>query len=71
MKYIKRSPAERLLLRRKFESVRKEFLKQVAKHPDVKKRSGPEELERMAPGRNPAGWEVHHKLPLDDSGTKG
>ena len=27
------------------------------------------DLARMRTGRNPVGWQVHHKLPLDDGGT--
>ena len=27
------------------------------------------DIARMRTGRNPVGWQVHHKLPLDDGGT--
>lgn len=69
MNYIRRDSVERNLLRKQFSSVKKDFLKSIANNPEVKKRVGPDDLLRMADGKNPYKWDVHHKLPLDDSGS--
>lgn len=68
--YIKRTPEETAIFRKEFNStVRKSFLKNLSNTPEAIKKFPPEMLERMSIGRNPEGWQVHHKLPLDDSGT--
>jgi len=69
MDYIKRPVAERMALRNQFDKVRKSFLKEISDNPEVKSRLGTDDLTRMAKGNNPVNWDVHHKLPLDDSGT--
>lgn len=51
---------------------RDKFLKDLAKKEDYLKDNGftDEDINRMKLGFNPEGWQVHHKLPIDDSGTK-
>ncbi len=42
----------------------------LSAHPEVKRRFNQEELTKLAMGQRPdEKWEIHHKLPLDDSGT--
>ncbi|MBG0523730.1 HNH endonuclease [Enterobacter cloacae] len=68
--YFKRTVEETAILRKEFNStVRKSFLKELSNTPEAMNKFSPEMLERMSTGRNPDGWQVHHKLPLDDSGT--
>ncbi|WP_039056426.1 HNH endonuclease signature motif containing protein [Enterobacter sp. Bisph1] len=68
--YVKRTAEETAILRKEFNStVRKSFLKDLSNSPEAMNKFSPEMLERMSIGRNPEGWQVHHKLPLDDSGT--
>lgn len=68
--YTKRNPAEAALLRKEFDStVRKEFVKEIAATPDAANIFSPSQLLRMNSGKSPDGWDVHHKLPLDDGGT--
>ena len=73
--YVKRDRAEYQDLRKAFDSSgRKNFLKSLAEDPDqvaAMKRAGLTDanIERIASGRVPKGWQVHHKLPLDDGGT--
>lgn len=69
MNYVKRTAVERMALRREFEGVRKQFLKSVADNSEIKKRLDLDDLARMRKGLNPIHWDVHHKFPLDDSGT--
>ena len=69
MDYVRRDRAELAMLRRKFQSVKPGFYKMLAKHPAAKKRFNQDELNKMARGIRPhEKWEIHHKLPLDDSG---
>lgn len=69
MDYVRRSPAERDLLRREFDSsIRKNFLKDIADNPEVVKRLDTFDRNILAKGFVPDGYQVHHKLPLDDSG---
>ncbi|RJS53119.1 hypothetical protein CJ480_15495 [Bacillus subtilis] len=73
--YTKRSPEETTKLRRKFNSsIKKQFLKGLSNDPNkVKKlkKAGltDKDIARMKDGLNPKGYQVHHKLPLDDGGT--
>ncbi|AVO98860.1 HNH endonuclease [Enterobacter cloacae complex sp. FDA-CDC-AR_0132] len=68
--YTKRNPAEAALLRKEFDStVRKKFVKEIAATPDAANIFSPSQLLRMNSGKSPDGWDVHHKLPLDDGGT--
>lgn len=69
MDYIKRSAAERTALRNQFDKVKKSFLREISDNPDVRSRLSSDDLTRMTQGNNPVNWDVHHKLPLDDSGT--
>ncbi|CAI6269076.1 HNH endonuclease signature motif containing protein [Bacillus inaquosorum] len=73
--YTKRSPEETAKLRRKFNSsIKKQFLKGLSNDPSkVKKlkKAGltDKDIARMKDGLNPKGYQVHHKLPLDDGST--
>ncbi|MEH7691153.1 T7SS effector LXG polymorphic toxin [Bacillus velezensis] len=73
--YTKRSPEDTAILRRKFNSsIKKQFLKGLSNDPNkVKKlkKAGltDKDIARMKDGLNPKGYQVHHKLPLDDGGT--
>lgn len=72
IKYTKRSDADRIALRKVYDSkVRKEFLKELLKDEKYLKSKGISEagIQRMKDGNNPIGYQVHHKLPLDDGGT--
>jgi len=73
IEYKKRPKAEREKLRNKFQTQRKHFLKDLANSPDkVKqlKKAGLSDidLEIMRNEKVPEGFQVHHKLPLDDGG---
>lgn len=70
--YIKRNQADTIALRNKFNSSeRKNFLKFLAKDKELLKAKGfsDADIRRMEDGLNPKGYQVHHKYPLDDSGT--
>jgi hypothetical protein len=73
--YVKRDRVEYAALRRDFDStVRGDFLRDLAGDPakvDALRRAGLDQaaIDRIATGRVPQGWQVHHKLPLDDGGT--
>ncbi len=76
IRYIKRNLSEVIKLRNKFNNkIRKDFLNDLLKKPGIKnklKKSGITDLmiKRMKEkGKVPDGWNVHHKLPLDDGGT--
>ncbi|HCB3587583.1 TPA: HNH endonuclease [Citrobacter koseri] len=67
---MRRAPTEAAVLRRDFNnSVRKNFLINLAKTPDAISRFNSEDILRMSNGTVPKDYNVHHKLPLDDSGT--
>jgi hypothetical protein len=71
--YTKRSTADLAALRSRFNSVRKRFMKQLATDPTSLAQlriAGISEAEiaRAAKGGVPDGWQVHHKVPLDDGG---
>ena len=70
--YIKRDSYELNTLRNDFNtSVRKSFLEDLSKNVEYLKEAGftEKDILKMQNGRVPDGWQVHHKLPLDDSGT--
>ncbi|WP_274878400.1 HNH endonuclease [Vibrio harveyi] len=73
--YLKRSRDELNKLRKEFNNgVRKNFLIELSKDSEVTKKLKAlnvpqEEINKLSFGRVPASFEVHHKLPLDDSGT--
>lgn len=68
--YIKRDPSETMLLRKEFNNtVRRKFLNQLSNSSDAADVFEPSDLFKMSKGTVPDGWEVHHKLPLDDGGT--
>ncbi|MEC0715735.1 T7SS effector LXG polymorphic toxin [Bacillus licheniformis] len=73
--YTKRDPAETKKLRSTFNgSVKKKFLKSLVNDPQKLKQLknaglSDSDIARMQDGLNPKGWQVHHKLPLDDGGT--
>lgn len=70
LNYLRRDRAEYMLLRKEFDkSVRPEFLKSLSRHPDAISTFDSDALLRLADGKVPAGWQVHHKIPLDDGGT--
>ncbi|SQJ15273.1 Uncharacterised protein [Serratia rubidaea] len=70
MDYIQRSGGELVALRSEFKSKAKgNLLQDIASHDDIVTRFDSVSRKRMLKGLNPEGWEVHHKLPLDDSGT--
>lgn len=68
--YVRRGREEYNLLRTQFNnSVRPKFLKSLADHPDAVSTFDSDSLLRLSKGSTPSGWQVHHKIPLDDSGT--
>ena len=70
--YIKRDTIELNKLRSDFNtSVRKNFLEELSKNVEYLEEAGftEKDILKMQNGRVPDGWQVHHKLPLDDSGT--
>lgn len=72
IKYVKRNPEETEKLRKVFDSTeRKKFLQHLAEDVEKLKNAGlsDSDIARMNDGLNPKGWQVHHKLPLDDGGT--
>jgi hypothetical protein len=74
LEFTKRSDAEHTRMRKEFEShYRKNFLKELAGDPDKLKalRQGgltSVDIEMMQDGKVPPGYQVHHKIPIDDSG---
>ncbi|WP_238281850.1 HNH endonuclease signature motif containing protein [Yersinia wautersii] len=71
MNYLRRERAEYQAIRNQFNNtVRPKFLKSLANDPEAIKRFSPAQLSEMASGRMPnREWAVHHKLPLDDTGS--
>lgn len=70
--YTKRTTAEKNQMRRSFDSsIRKNYLKQLGENTEVLKSAGlsDADISKIKGGNPPTGWEVHHQLPLDDSGT--
>ena len=73
--YVKRDRATYDQLRRDFDnSGRSNFLKSLANDPQkvqALRQAGLDDaaIARIADGKVPSGYQVHHKLPLDDGGT--
>lgn len=70
--YVKRSSTELKTLRDEFNTTtRKAFLEDLGKNAEYLRNAGFSETDilKIQNGRVPDGWQVHHKLPLDDSGT--
>ncbi|PLR38373.1 HNH endonuclease [Chimaeribacter coloradensis] len=69
--YLRRKRDDYQALRKQFNnSVRPDFLKLLATDPDSLIRFTPAQRAKMAKGKIPIrGWSVHHKIPLDDTGT--
>lgn len=72
--YNKRAPEDTAQLRKDFNTVRKNYLKDLANDPEkvkLLKEAGlsDADIALMKNGNVPIGWQVHHKLPLDDGGT--
>ena len=74
--YTKRNPVEANALRRVFDSkVRSDFVQYLSTDPQrlaELQRAGfsPIQIQSMREyGKVPSGWNIHHKLPLDDGGT--
>lgn len=67
--YVKRESAEAALMRKEFNNVvRKSFLHQMASSSEAAAVFNSSDILKMRQGAVPDGWNVHHKLPLDDSG---
>lgn len=73
--YQKKSEAKYKEERSEFAStLREKWLKSLAGDPEKVKamnRAGipPEDIKNMQEGISPPGWQVHHRMPLDDNGT--
>lgn len=70
--YVKRNTVELQTFRNEFNTTtRKAFLEDLGKNNDYLKNSGFSDIDvlKIQNGRVPDGWQVHHKLPLNDSGT--
>lgn len=73
--YVKRDRTEYADLRRAFDnSARGDFARNLVSSPQgiaAAKRAGLDDaaIARLAEGKIPQGFQVHHKLPLDDGGT--
>ena len=69
--YAKRSLTQLQTLRKEFNRrTRKLFLNELAQNTQRLKKLGFSETDilRIQNGRVPKGWQIHHKIPLDDSG---
>ena len=74
VQYTKRSTEQLKQIRKDFDKVRPDFLKDLTNTPqkmNVLKEAGFSDADiiTIQTGKVPAGWQVHHKLPLDDGGT--
>ena len=69
LSYLRRDRTEYNILRKEFNTVRPKFLKSISSHPDALVTFDTNDLLRLKNGGVPSGWEVHHKIPLDDGGT--
>lgn len=69
--FTKQLPTDAAKLRSQFKSVKKDFLKQLAKNPEYLKSAGFSEsdIASLAAGNGIDGWQVHHQVPLDGGGT--
>lgn len=67
--YLRRSREEYTAMRRAFDNgIRSDFMKSISNHPDVVKTFDQANLQKITNGGVPSGWNVHHKIPLDDGG---
>ncbi len=74
VEYTKRATDDLKSLRTAFNKVRPEFMKNLADSPEklAKLREAGftnADIAKIKKGEVPDGWQVHHKLPLDDGGT--
>ena len=73
--FNKRNPNDTAQLRKDFNKVRKDLMKSLANNPEktkelVKSDISDNDIEDMKEyGLVPDGWQVHHKIPLDQGGT--
>jgi len=70
--YVKRNSTELKSLRGEFnKTTRRAFLEDLGNNAEYLRNAGFSETDiiKIQNGRVPNGWQVHHKLPLDDSGT--
>ena len=72
--YVKRDPTETARLRSRFARQRAAFAEDLATDPDKVRQLraaglSESEIATLRSGGIPDGWQVHHKLPLDDGGT--
>ncbi|KAB7705328.1 hypothetical protein F9802_14600 [Bacillus aerolatus] len=70
--YVKRDRTELQNLRKEFDNtIRKQFLSDLSKDTAYLKEAGFSDTDilKLQKGRVPDGWQVHHKVPIDDSGT--
>ena len=70
--YVKRNSTELKTLRDEFNTTtRKAFLEDLGNNTEYLRNAGFSETDilKIQNGRVPDGWQVHHKLPLDDSGV--
>jgi len=70
--WTKRLDEEREKFRVEFNNrVRRKFLKTLAKDKKLLRTSrfSEEDIERLKKGQCPNGYQVHHKIPIDDGGT--
>ena len=73
--YNKRDRESYIQLRKEFDSsIRKNYLKDLSKNDDVINQLTSHGVKRgdiakLADGKVPKGYQVHHKIPLDDGGT--
>lgn len=73
--YVKRDRAEYTQLRKDFDNgIRADFARNLVATPEgiaAAKRAGLDDtaIARLQDGKIPQGYQVHHKLPLDDGGT--
>lgn len=68
--YLRRDRADYIALRKQFDNTaRPGFLKSIATHPDALSTFDSDGLVRLTKGKVPDGWQVHHKIPIDDGGT--
>ena len=72
IQYIKRDPTVLKDLRRTFDNGgRSDFIRNLAQDESLLRNAGfnSSDIQMIKDGYVPSGWQVHHKLPLDDSGT--
>jgi hypothetical protein len=73
IRYTKRNPADTKTLRKAFRGVRKKFVEHISgnsKDLAILRAAGLSERQigKLKSGKVPKGFQVHHKLPLDDGG---